>query len=75
VDVIDRAHAEDRFAREWSSFDRLAKGDLIGTRRDGTPVTAPEEGYIVFPDVGALAGNEWFYLARPRDPGELEPRS
>jgi predicted deacylase len=62
-DVIDRAHADDRFERAWSSFDRLAKGEHIATRHDGTKLTAPEEGWIVFPDAGALPGNEWYYLA------------
>ncbi|MBL0143446.1 MAG: succinylglutamate desuccinylase/aspartoacylase family protein [Betaproteobacteria bacterium] len=73
VDVIDRAHEGDAFSREWSSFNRLAKGDLIGTRHDGTKVLAPEDGYIVFPDHRALAGNEWFYLAKARPPAALEP--
>jgi hypothetical protein len=27
-------------------------------------VRAPEAGCIVFPDVGALPGHEWFYLAQ-----------
>ncbi|MEO8132904.1 MAG: succinylglutamate desuccinylase/aspartoacylase family protein [Betaproteobacteria bacterium] len=67
VDVIDRAHAGDTFSRAWSSFNRLKKGDLIGTRHDGTQVTAPEDGFIVFPDARAEVGNEWFYLARVND--------
>lgn len=62
-DVIDRDHPDDRFAREWTSFDRLAKGDLIATRHDGTRLTAPEDGWIVFPDFKALPGHEWYYLA------------
>jgi uncharacterized protein len=63
--VIDR-HAEgDRFVRAWTSFDPLAEGDLIALRADGNEVRAPEAGYIVFPDHGALPGHEWFYLARP----------
>jgi predicted deacylase len=62
-DVIDRAHPEDRFEREWSSFDRLAKGDLIATRHDGTRLTAPADGWIVFPDAKAQPGHEWYYLA------------
>ena len=64
-EVIDKAHADDRFSREWSSFDRLSAGELIGTRHDGTPVTAPRDGWILFPDVGAQPGHEWFYLAEP----------
>lgn len=62
--VIDRAHADDRFARNWSSFDRLQKGDVIGTRHDGTSVRADHDGYIVFPNPNAQPGQEWFYLAR-----------
>ena len=72
-EVTDRLDAGDTFAREWSSFDRLRKGDLIGTRADGTPVVAPDDGLIVFPDHKALPGNEWFYLARARPASELLP--
>jgi len=72
-EVTDRVHADDAFSREWSSFDRLATGDLIGTRADGTRLVAEAEGTIMFPDFKALPGNEWFYLARPRPPGELLP--
>jgi len=64
AEVVDR-HAEgDRFARTWSSFDALAAGELIALRADGSEVRAPQAGYIVFPDHGALPGHEWFYLAQ-----------
>jgi predicted deacylase len=62
-DVIDRFHANDRFSREWSSFDRLFRGDLIGLRHDGTEVRAPSDGWILFPDAKSQPGHEWFYLA------------
>jgi len=62
--VVDR-HAEgDRFAKAWTTFDPLAAGELIAVRADGSDVRAPEAGYIVFPDVSALPGHEWFYLAQ-----------
>ena len=61
--VIDKLHSDDQFTRAWSSYDPLAKGDTIGLRHDGTPVQAPHDGFIVFPNPGALAGNEWFYFA------------
>ena len=65
TEVIDR-HAEgDRFVKTWTSFDALAAGELIALRADGSEVRAPAAGYIVFPDVGALPGHEWFYLALP----------
>lgn len=70
-EVTDRHHEGDAFSREWSSFDRLRKGDLIGTRHDGTPVVAQEDGFLMFPDASALPGNEWFYVARLRAPAEL----
>jgi predicted deacylase len=63
--VVDRAHVDDRFARGWASFDRVRAGDIIGTRHDGTQVLADCDGTIVFPNPGALPGQEWFYLAKP----------
>ncbi|MEQ1662604.1 MAG: succinylglutamate desuccinylase/aspartoacylase family protein [Thiobacillus sp.] len=62
--VIDRAHADDTFARSWASFDPVRAGEVIGTRHDGTPVTAEADGYVVFPNPAAQPGQEWFYLAK-----------
>jgi predicted deacylase len=62
-EVIDRAHLEDRFEREWSSFDALEPGDVIATRHNGTAVKAEKSGRILFPDAKAMPGHEWFYLA------------
>jgi len=66
-EVIDREHAEDKFEREWASFDAVELGQRIGTRFDGRPVLAPSSGRIVFPNCKALPGQEWFYLARASD--------
>ena len=65
VVVHDKLDAGDQFARTWASFDSLAKGDVIGTRADGTPVTAEFDGKILFPDVNAQPNNEWYYMTRP----------
>ncbi len=62
-EVVDRLHEGDRFAREWSSFDRVRAGEAVGFRHDGQPVTAPRDGWIVFPDRSAKPGSEWFYFA------------
>jgi predicted deacylase len=62
--VIDRAHADDRFSRDGASFDRVRTGETIGKRHDGTLVAADRDGYIVFPNPGAQPGQEWFYLAK-----------
>lgn len=70
VEVVDRDHPEDVFIRDWNSFDTLKSGQLIGHRHDGTPVVAPGDGFIVFPNPTALPGNEWFYLAVLSDRAE-----
>jgi uncharacterized protein len=69
VEVIDRFDAADRFAKGWTSFDPLHEGELIALRADGTEVRAPRDGFIVFPDVGALPGHEWFYWAAKSERG------
>lgn len=67
-EVIDRNHPDDQFVKTWTSFDRVQQGDLIGIRADGTEVLAERSGFILFPNINALPGNEWFYFA------ELSPR-
>jgi succinylglutamate desuccinylase len=69
-EVVDRLHADDRFSRDWVSYDALRAGDVVATRADGTTVVAREDGCIVFPNKATLPGNEWFYFAR-RSPRAL----
>ncbi len=64
-DVVDRWNAGDVFAKAWNSFDRVAAGERIGTRHNGTPVLASLDGHLVFPNADAAVGHEWFYLAQP----------
>ena len=64
VEVIDRHAEADRFVKTWTSFDALAADELIALRADGSEVRAPQAGHIVFPDVSALPGHEWFYWAQ-----------
>lgn len=62
--VVDKQHADDRFARDWQSFDAVRAGTLIGHRASGEAVHAPGDGWLVFPNARAAARQEWFYLAR-----------
>ena len=66
VDVTDRNHAGDNFSREWRSFDALKAGDVIGMREKGEAIKAASDGFIVFPNPRAEAGQEWFYFAQRR---------
>ena len=63
IEVVDRHSEDDRFVKPWTSFDPLAEGELIAVRADGSELRAHQAGYIVFPDVSALPGHEWFYQA------------
>lgn len=63
-DVVDKLHADDRFVREWASFDVIPAGHVIGLRHNGSVLRAECDARIVFPNPGASAGQEWFYLAR-----------
>lgn len=64
VEVHDKLAEGDTFSRTWSSFDRVAKGEQIGVRADGTPVVAEFDALILFPDTNAKPNNEWYYLAQ-----------
>jgi len=64
-EVVDRHHPDDAFAETWKSFDPVRRGQPIGTRHDGTRLTAPFDGFIVFPNPKAEIGHEWYYLAAP----------
>ena len=66
VDVIDREHAGDTFTREWRSFDAVKAGEAIGTRDGGQAITAPGDGFVVFPNPRSEVGQEWFYFAQRR---------
>lgn len=70
--VVDRYHAGDQFVRAWASYDPVRQGEVIGTRNDGASVLAPHDGFIVFPNPAAVAGNEWFYFAQ-RSSRDLGP--
>ncbi len=67
VEVVDKVHVDDAFARPWQSFDVLKAGEPIGTRANGEVLRAPHDGWIVFPNAKAEARQEWFYLARASD--------
>ncbi|ODU10493.1 MAG: succinylglutamate desuccinylase [Rubrivivax sp. SCN 71-131] len=65
VEVVDRLHGDDRFVREWASFDAVRAGEPIAVRHDGQLLAAAADGRIVFPNSRAEPGQEWYYLAQP----------
>ncbi len=59
-EVVDKAHAGDRFVRAWAVSTPVHAGDVIGTRHDGTRVRAEVDGRIVFPNPRAEPGTSGF---------------
>lgn len=63
-DVVDRLHPDDRFSRDWRSFERIQRGQVLAYRHDGAELSADQDGWIVFPSPAARVNEEWFYLAQ-----------
>jgi succinylglutamate desuccinylase len=53
-------------ARDFSSFDRLEPGELLG-RGEGVAITLEEEAYLLLPTPTAVRGEDLVYLARRED--------
>ena len=64
IEVIDKINDDDQFTQAWKNFDKFKAGDVIGVRHNGDKVIAEFDAIILFPNPAALAGNEWFYLAK-----------
>lgn len=60
----------DRVAQGWKTGDRVPAGALLATRADGTAVTAPSDGFVIFPSATAKPGEPicHFGVASPRRP-------
>lgn len=67
VAATDRNALGDRLMREWATFDPVQQGQVIALREDGTPLAAPRDGYIVFPNPQAALGTEWYYFGVDSD--------
>ena len=62
VDVVLCHSAGDRLVREWRTGDPVRAGETIATREDGSPLAAPVDGFIVFPDASARPMGEMYYF-------------
>jgi uncharacterized protein len=67
AEVVDKVAADDRFLEPWSSFATVRARQAVACRGDGTTISAPSDGCIVFPNEQAPPGSEWFYFAQPSD--------
>ena len=61
-DVIDKISHGDKFTKNWKTFMKIEKNEIIGISEKGKEVIAPKDCFIVFPNQNAEPGQEWFYL-------------
>lgn len=61
-DLVICEREGDRLEGAWKTGDRVAAGQLIARRADGTPVTAARDGFAIFPNAAAKPGEGICYL-------------
>ncbi len=61
-DVIDKISQGDKFTKNWKTFMKIEKNEIISINEQGKELRAPKDCFIVFPNQNAEPGQEWFYL-------------
>lgn len=61
--AVVRRGRDGAFARPWSNFDPVRKGEVLARYADGEELRAPEDSVVVMPCEAAAVGEEWYYLA------------
>ena len=61
-DDIDKISHGDKFTKNWKTFMKIEKNEIIGISEQGKELRAPKDCFMVFPNQNAEPGQEWFYL-------------
>jgi L,D-peptidoglycan transpeptidase YkuD (ErfK/YbiS/YcfS/YnhG family)/predicted deacylase len=62
VDAVLCHSAADRLAREFVTGDAVRSGETIAVRADGSKLTAPSDGFVIFPDRNPRPMGELYYF-------------
>lgn len=65
IEVVDYLLCEDEkdaLAGDWNTGDRIGAGEVMVRRANGETIVAPQDGYIVFPNRTAKAGDGLLYF-------------
>jgi predicted deacylase len=65
VEAVLCESAGDRLARDFVTGDAVRSGETIAVRADGSTLTAPSDGFVVFPDRNARPMKEMYYFGVP----------
>ncbi|TXB64102.1 L,D-transpeptidase family protein [Paracoccus aurantiacus] len=74
-DAILADSDDDRLARDFTTGEAVKAGEVIGHRADGTAITAPHDGAIIFASGRIRAGTEMCFLCRFVPPDQHPPKS
>lgn len=64
VDALVCENEGDRLEGQWRTGDRVSAGQAIARRANGTILKASEDGFIIFPNYAAKAGEGLCYFGR-----------
>ena len=62
VEAVLCDSAGDRLARDFVTGDAVRSGETIAVRADGSTLTAPSDGFVVFPNRNASPMEELYYF-------------
>lgn len=51
-------------SRSYKHLDKITRGEILAVYDDGEQLCAPEDGYILLPNLHAETGTEWYYLGK-----------
>jgi len=69
VDSLLCATEGDRLEGSRVTGDPVAAGEIIARRANGEAIRAPQAGFVIFPDAGAVPGKQLCYLGVASDRG------
>lgn len=70
IEVLDAVYAysaQDRLEKPWVSGDAVKQNEVIARRADGEALTAPQDGYVIFPHPEATPQAELYYFGIPSE--------
>lgn len=53
---------EGQLCKNYKHLDKVSKGEAIASYEDGEVLSAPDDGYILLPNLKAEIGAEWYYF-------------
>ena len=57
---------EGKLTHDYKHLDEVKKGEVIARYDDGEELTAPEDGYILLPNLKCVVGAEWYYFGKAK---------